>query len=134
LILIALIACIIISTGSFAWGYWLAGYEEASRWLIAFGVLWLVAHWLKWKWFSALAVLVSLTLAVYGIWFELTPGWMFSGAVFALFAWDLVEFQHKLKRLPSREDKNGMKRRHLIRIVILAAVAIGVALVLGIRN
>ena len=42
---------------------------------------------------------------------------MFSGAAFAFFAWDLTEFQQRLKRLPPRDDVDGMLRRHLIRIV-----------------
>ena len=120
MILIVLIACIIISTGSFAWGYWISGYEEAARWIIAFGVFGLAAQWRKWKWFSALAVFVSLPLAIYGIWFEFSPGWIFNGMIFSLFAWDLTEFQKKIKLLSPREDVNGMTRRHLLRIGFLA--------------
>lgn len=51
-------------------------------------------------------------------------GWMFSGAIFALIAWDLNQFQIKLSLLPDREDKRGMTRRRLIRISILALVGL----------
>lgn len=124
--------CILISTGSFAWGYWLAGYEDVVRWIIVLGVLWLISLWRRWRWFSVAAVLIFLLLAVIGVWFEFVPGLMFGGAVFGLFAWSLTEFQQKLRLLPAREDKKGMTRRHLIRIALLAAVAIGIAFVLGI--
>ncbi|MEN9562314.1 MAG: hypothetical protein RIR73_558, partial [Chloroflexota bacterium] len=114
------------------WGYWLAGYENATEWILAFGIFWLVSLWRKWKWFSAPAVLISLGLAAFGVWFKFIPGLMFSGAVFALFAWHLTEFRQKLKFLPPREDAKGMTRRHLIRIGILAAGAVMIALALGI--
>lgn len=131
MIFIALVVCIIVSTGSFAWGYWLAGYEESSRWIIAFGVLWLASHWRKWKWFSAPAVFISLILAAFGVWFEFIPGWMFTGAVFGVFAWNLTEFQQKTRMLPAREDKAGMTRRHLLRIGLLALGTILIAMLLG---
>lgn len=131
LILIVIIICIIISTGSFAWGYWQAGYDEAARWIIASGVLWLVALWRKWKWFSALVVFLSLSLAAFGIWFNFSLGWVLIGAVFAFFAWDLTEFDRKLKLLFPREDARGMTRRHLARVGFLAAGVVLMALILN---
>jgi hypothetical protein len=52
---------------------------------------------------------------------------MFSGAIFALIAWDLNQFQEKLILLPDREDKQGMTRRRLIRISILALIGLTIA-------
>lgn len=132
LIIIALVICIIISSASFAWGYWQAGYENAVDWIVAFGAFWLVSQWRKWKWFSAPAVLISLGLAVFGVWFKFTPGLMFSGAVFGFFAWSLTEFLQKIKFLPPREDAKGMTRRHLIRIGILTVGAVVITFILGI--
>lgn len=132
LIITVLVICILISSSSFAWGYWLAGYETTAEWIIAFGLFWLVSLWRKWKWYSALAVLISLGLAAFGVWFKFVPGLMFSGAVFGLFAWNLTEFRQKLKFLPPREDAKGMTRRHLIRIGILVAGAVVISLALGI--
>ncbi|MBI3168619.1 MAG: hypothetical protein HYZ22_09085 [Chloroflexi bacterium] len=134
MILFVLIVCIIVSTGSFTWGYWQAGYEEAARWIATFGVFWLAAHWRKWKWFFAPAVFLTLFLAVFGVWYEFVPGLMFNGAVFALFAWDLTEFRQKLKLLSPREDAKGMSRRHLVRVGFLAAGAVLIAFVLGIAQ
>lgn len=120
MILLALVVCIVISTASFAWGYWQAGYEQAAYWIMGFGIFWLAAHWRKWKWLFALAVFVTLFLAVIGVWYEFTPGLMFNGAAFGVFAWNLNEFYEKLKLLPAREDKKGMTHRYLIRIGLLA--------------
>lgn len=132
LIITVLVICILISSSSFAWGYWLAGYENAAEWIMALGFFWLVSLWRKWKWFSAPVVLISLGLAAFGVWFKFIPGLMFSGAVFGLFAWNLTEFRQKIRFLPPREDAKGMTRRHLIRIGILAAGAVVIAFVLGI--
>lgn len=132
LIITVLVICILISSSSFAWGYWLAGYENAAGWIAALGVFWLVSQWRKWKWFSAPAALTCLGLAAFGVWFKFIPGLMFSGAVFGFFAWDLTEFRQKLKLMYPREDAKGMTRRHLIRIGILAAVAVVITFILGI--
>ncbi len=132
MIIPVLVVCILISNSSFAWGYWQAGYENAVNWIIAFGFFWLVSLWRKWKWFSAPAVLISLGLAVFGVWFKFIPGLMFSGAVFGFLAWNLTEFRQKLKTLYPREDAKGMTRRQLIRIGILAAGAVVITLILGI--
>lgn len=120
MILFALVVCIVVSTASFAWGYWQAGYERAAYWIMGFGIFWLAAHWRKWKWFFAPAVFISLALAAFGVWYEFTPGLMFNGAAFGIFAWNLTEFREKLKLLPPREDKKGMTSRYLIRVGLLA--------------
>ena len=124
LILVSLIVCIVLSTGSFAWGYRQAGYEEIVRWLFIFGAEWIAAAWRRWRWFSTPAVLLCLVLAVYGVWFEFGGGWMFNGAVFALFAGNLAEFDRKLKFLPTREQGEIpiRTRRHILRISLLVLV------------
>ena len=65
---------------------------------------------------------------MFGVWNDLSLVWMFSGAIFALIAWDLNQFQEKLSLLPDREDKKGMIRRRLIRISILALMGLTIAL------
>jgi hypothetical protein len=127
MILIALIASLIISTGSFAWGYWRAGYEDTARWIVAFGILWLVCHWRKSRWVSSPAIFLALLLAAFGVWFKFNYGWMFSGAVFALVAWDLADFRQKIRFMPAREDIAGRTRRRILRISIL--ILAGFALV-----
>lgn len=116
----ALAFSIVISVGSFAWGYWQAGYEGMTRWIVAFGVLWLAAQWRRWRWVSTFGIFLALLLAIFGLWFNFIIGWMFSGAIFSLFAWDLTEFQHNLLYVSAREDASGMARRHIARVSLLA--------------
>jgi hypothetical protein len=119
-IILALVFSIIISTGSIAWGYAGAGFQVVTGWIISFGALWIFSLWRKWRWFSSLGLLLSILLAIFGLWFNFIIGWIFSGSIFALFAWDLTEFQQKIKLVPAREDVKGMTRRHLARISLLA--------------
>ena len=127
MILFSIIISIILSTASFAWGYFQADYKNTAKAIIAFGILWLISHWRRWKWFPSFALILSIFLSIYGLWFDLPLVWMFSGAIFALIAWDLNQFQIKLSLLPDREDKKGMARRRLIRISILAMIGLMIA-------
>lgn len=131
MILTALFSSIVIGIGSFAWGYFLAGNDALSRWILVFGIFWLIALWQKWRWVSTLSVLLAIPLSIIGLWLDLVVGWMFSGMVFTLFAWDLTEFQSKMRRLPLREDVKGMTRRHLLRIGLLTLGGFLLALALG---
>ncbi len=131
MLLVALVSCIIISVGSFAWGYHLESYEAITRWILVLGILWLAALYFRWRWFHGLAVLLALGLSAFGIWHEFILGWMFNGAVFAVFAWNMNEFQEKMKVLLPREDKAGMTRRHLLRIGWLALGTFLISMILG---
>lgn len=117
---IAFLFSIIISAGSLAWGFGGSGYRGVPTWIALFGLCWLFSHWRGWKWFSPLGLFLAVLLAIIGLWLDLPAGWMFSGAVFALFAWEMAEFGEKLRRLPAREDAKGIERRHLLRVSLLA--------------
>ena len=117
---IALVFSIIISIGSLAWGYVEAGFEAISIWIVLFGLLWILSLWRGWRWVSSLGLFLSLLTAMIGLWFDFMIGWMFSGAIFALFAWGLTGFSQKLQFMASREDIKGMERRHIVRVILLA--------------
>lgn len=116
---IAFVFSIASSAGSFAWGAAEMGLD-LLRWLIAFGLLWLISEWRGWKWFSPFALFLSILAAMTGLWLNFSIGWMFSGAVFALVAWDMTELRKKLRLLPLREDAKGFERRHIARVSLLA--------------
>lgn len=123
----ALFFSIVLSAGSFAWGYSQAGYEGVARWVAAAGFFWLAAIWRRWRWTSSAGIFLALPLSIFGLWFNFAGGWMFGGMIFALFAWDLTEFQQRIKSLPAREDIRGMERRHLVRISLLALAGLLIA-------
>ena len=115
-----LVASIILSAGSLAWVFFEAGLNDFGRWILAFGVAWLVAQRIGWKWVSSVGLALAVFLSAAGLWFGLTPGWMFSGALFALVAWDLTDFRERMRFVAADDNARGMERRHLARISLLA--------------
>lgn len=115
-----LVLSILLSTGSFAWGYADKGFASLSHWMLTFGLLWLFSQWRGWKWFPPFALFLSILAAMIGLWLNFSIGWMFSGAIFALLAWDMTELRKKLYLLPPREDAAGFVQRHILRVSLLA--------------
>lgn len=134
--IIALVSSIIISFGSLAWGFAEAGFISMSRWLLLFGVVWLLAQWRGWGWFSSVGLFVAVFAASTGFWFEFNAGWMIAGAVFALFAWDMAEFRDRLRFIAVDDDLRGMERRHIARVSLITLSGLSLvtlALVLQLR-
>ncbi len=117
--LIALVSSIILSAASLAWGYAEVGLTFVSRWLLIFGTAWLFSQWRGWRWFSSLGLFVAILAAAFGLWFDFDPAWMISGAVFALFAWDMTDFRRRLHLMSIDDDTRGMERRHIARLSLL---------------
>jgi hypothetical protein len=105
---------------SLAWGYAEVGLAVQTRWLVVLGFVWIFAQAQRWRWFASLGLLVSVAAAAYGLWLELSAGWMLAGAIGALFAWDLTEFDRRVIQAAREDDVPGLERRHLIRLTFVA--------------
>lgn len=126
--LVAFILSVIVGTGSLAYGYSQAGLTDPARWFVLLGILWLLAHWRKYYWFSSVALFVTLIVAAFGVWVEFPTIWMLLGALGGLLGWDLSDFARRLSYAASTDDIVGMERRHLGRVGIVAALGFGLAL------
>src|SRR5512134_3498512 len=126
--LIALILSILLGTASLAMGYSQAGVIIYQRWFLLLAVLWLVAHFRKWYWFSSIGLLAVIVAAAYGVWHGFPTVWMLLGAVGGLLGWDLSDFARRLGYAAPMDDTRGMERRHLERVGIVAALGGGLAL------
>lgn len=124
---IALAASIIISIGSLAMGFAVAGFVIFARWILIFGAVWLFTQWRSWSWFSSLGLFVSILLSAIGVWVGLPSGWMFSGSIFALCAWDMTDFRHRMRFIAIDDNARGMERRHIARISILSFIGLFLA-------
>lgn len=116
----ALFISIAISAGSLAYGYASVGLDPFTRWLLIFGALWLISQWRRWEWFSAAALIIVVFIAGLGLWIGAGPGWMFSGGIFALLAWDLSEFRRRMRFTFVKDNQRGFERRYLARLSLLA--------------
>lgn len=135
MIVIGLVSSIIISMGSLAWGYSEAGLDIFTRWVLIFGVVWLFTQWQGWRWFSALGLFIVILASAFGLWFGFSPGWMFSGAIFALFAWDMTEFRLRMRSMVRDAAMRGMERRHLARVSLLSLAGLfAVSIVMFVRG
>ena len=125
--MIALVSSIMISAGSLAWGFAEAGLFVFTRWILILGILWLFATWRGWSWFSSLALFFAVLASALGLWFELIPGWMFSGGIFALFAWDMTDFRRRMLSVAKDDNARDMERRHIARIGLLSLIGLFLA-------
>lgn len=123
----ALVSSIIISIGSLAWGYAEAGFDFFARWILIFGVVWLFTQWQGWGWFSSLGLFFVVLASAFGLWFEFIPGWMFSSAIFALFAWDMADFCRRIRSMAVDDNRRGMERRHIARVSLLCVAGLFLA-------
>ncbi len=128
LTLVAFILSVILGTGSLAYGYSQMGLTSPARWFVLLGILWLLAHWRKYYWFSSAALFAMLIAAAFGVWVEFPTIWMLLGALGGLLGWDLSDFARRLSYAAFTDDVVGMERRHLGRVGIVAALGFGLAL------
>jgi len=126
--IIALLLSILLGNISLTIGYLQAGVSEYARWFLLLAVLWLVAHFRKWYWFSSIALLIMIVGAAYGVWRGFPIVWMLLGAVGGLLGWDLSDFARRLSYASPMDDTRPMERRHLERVGIVAALGGGLAL------
>jgi hypothetical protein len=133
--LVALVVSIIVSTGSFAWGFASAEFTVFVDWVLIFGAVWLFTQWRGWNWFSSLALLVAVLVSVLGLWFGLSIEWFVSGTIFALFAWDMSDFRQHMRTVIVDDGTRAMERRHIARVSLLSlAGLILVSVVLLLRR
>ena len=111
-----------VGTLSLVWGYRVGGFSEAVTWILVGGALWALAQARHWWWVPSLGLLAAVILAGFGLWLDLPGGWMLAGALGSLFAWDLSDFERRLRAAAPGDDAVGLEHRHLLRLSILAAL------------
>jgi len=126
--IIALILSILLGSASLALGYSQGGAAISPIWFLVLAVLWLLAHFRKWYWFSSIALLITIIAAAYGVWQGFPTVWLMIGAVGGLLGWDLSDFARRLHYASPMDDTRNLERRHLGRVGIVAALGLGLAL------
>jgi hypothetical protein len=127
MIQLPLYVSLLVGVASLVMGYGAAshaeGLYEPTRWMLVFGALWAFAQFQRWRWFAAIGFFAALAAAGYGLWLSLPSGWMLAGALGALFAWDLADFERRLQA-SAPEDALALVQRHLLRLGLLAAAGL----------
>jgi hypothetical protein len=118
----AFVIGVLMGVGSLSYAYAGRGFEQVARVLLVLGVVWLFAGRQRWVWFSTIALVLLVALAGFGVWIQLSPGWMIAGSLGGLVAWDLTEFMRRLRFAPLRDDVRDLERRHLTRLTIVVLI------------
>jgi hypothetical protein len=118
---------IIVGIASLAYGYSQAGYANYALWIVSMGIIWVLAYWRRIHWFSSVALLLMLFAAGFGVWLELPWMWMLVDALGGLLGWDLSDFARRLRYAAPTDDVEGMERRHLARVGVVAGLGLGLA-------
>jgi hypothetical protein len=123
----AFVVSVLMGVGSLSYAYASVRLDSLARGLLILGALWLFAGKKRWTWFSTIMLLLLVTLAGIGLWFGLSPGWMISGALGGLMAWDLTDFMRRLRFAPLMDDTRELERLHLTRLTIVALAGVFLA-------
>jgi hypothetical protein len=115
----ALSISIIFGAGFLTHGYNLAGFDVFTRWFGLLGVLWLIAQYNRWDWFSAVALIINILASGLGIWMGFHAGWLIASSIFSLVAWDLSEFHRRTRTMP-KDGLRKVERLHIARLSFLA--------------
>ena len=126
--IVAFVLSVIIGSASLAFGYSQAGFGNPALWCVLLGIVWILAHWRKVYWFSALGLFLSIIAAGYGVWNSFATVWMLLGALGGLLGWDLSDFAMRLSYAAPTDDIRGMERRHLERVGVVAVLGFGIAI------
>jgi hypothetical protein len=116
-----------IGFGSLAWSYLQVDHEYIALFLSLYGALWILAKWKNWNWFSTGGIFLTLGFAAYGLWIDLSTGWMLAGALGGLMAWDLADFMSRMRSAPKSENMDNLQKRHLARLTIVAVLGLVLA-------
>jgi len=98
---------------------------------LGLGALWLFGQWRRWPLTAPLGLVASTALAALSLWLDGEPGsalLALLGVVAALCAWDLDGLAWRLARYPFVGDQAGLERRHLARLLGVAALALQIRL------
>ena len=128
LTIVVFVISVVLGTSSLAFGYSQAGFYDPARWLVLLGIVWLLAQWRKLHWVSSAAFFLMLFAAAYGVWNQFTIFLMLLGALGGLLGWDLSDFALRLSYAAPTDDVQGLERRHLERVGIVAVLGFGIAL------
>lgn len=134
-----LLAAIVVTAACLAAAYLLAASWAGAAAGLALGALWLLGQRYRWPPAAALGLGASTTLAALGLWLDDGAGTALLAllaVVAALCAWDLEGLARLLARYPFVGDQADLERRHLARLLAVAALGLllgGVTLALQIR-
>jgi len=128
----------VLSIGLLAAAYFLNSLVWPAAGLLGLGILWIVGLVLRWDWVSPLGLFAAFGAAALGLFLGHSMLLLIASAIFALLAWDLAEFNIRLRKASPKDDIASLEKHHLFRLAIivlaggaLSAVALTLRLTLS---
>jgi hypothetical protein len=119
-----LYACIALAFLTLVGGYFVMGINRAAISFGLLGMVWLVCIYKAWRWTSVIAMITIITASAAGVYLELQPSWMLIAVIYALFAWDLTDFDRRLTLASPDDDRAALERDHLTRLIPIFFISI----------
>jgi hypothetical protein len=115
----------LLSIASVAWGYSSNGMTIQAIFMILIGMIWAFGQ-IKWTWIGSLGLVLVTIAAILGMLLNFPVMPMIAAILFAFIAWDLAEFNRRLKQAAQQDDVESLERRHFIRLGFILAAGAGV--------
>lgn len=120
---------ILVGAGSLAFDYYAEGHVSLARWILLIGLLWLIAEIRRLPKLASFGLPFCIIVAGFGLWLDLSLGWMLAGSLGALIAWDLSDFMRRAEHASPEDDVPALTRRHLLRLMIITAIGLVLSLI-----
>jgi hypothetical protein len=114
---------ILLGFGLPAWVYFQIGFISLGIVSILVGILWIITFQLGCERLNYVGIVIGITANGYATWFYHTPLFLILGSLACLGAWDLSQWQLRLKLAAWEDEVDGMSRRHIQLLLIFLAVA-----------
>ena len=124
--------CILAGTLPLAAGYFQIRWYPGVVFCLAVGAFWILAARLSWSWAAWPGLLVLAAAAAGGILLGFSPLLMAFSLLGILSAWDLQDFNRRLRKAAPGDDLRGLEKSHLLRLALLDTS--GLALMLAAVN
>lgn len=121
------LASILMSIVSLVLGYGLRCAWTGTFLVVFWGIAWGSGQRHRWRWLT-LATFSSLITAAFGFWINLSPLAMVLGMVTALSAWDLGQFESRLKEQKRSDDTAVVERDHIRRLAVMTVIGFALAI------
>jgi hypothetical protein len=107
--------------------YFFQGMTYQTLALVVVGVVWVLGQ-IRWTWIGSLGMVFVTIAALAGVFLGLPVLPMISAIMFAFIAWDLSDFNGRLKLAAKQDDVRNLERNHLLRLGLVLGAGWGVVL------
>lgn len=119
-----------ILSGAIALGVGYAGDAATASWYLviaATALLWAAGEWRGRGMLASGAFIISVGLAATGVLLDRSTVWMVIAVVAGLSAWGLGHFTRQVEHATRIEDREGLVRRYIVRLLVLDGGSLALA-------